>query len=188
MKVVSAAKRWTRLDVELFQYENPSTLITDYTSPSVNRILRIKTHYLFTQLENVFDLRDKSEPVPTYLERECPLVQHPKDLGDKDYSKIPDKFGFKGGMRWKECEFVKEEKGELRWGCWFELRQGEDLRNCAGELTALSLSLHLIAEPTDRASICHVCVCVTDLVPFFADCSKNGPEILAIGKPRAVPS
>ena len=146
MTVVSAAKRWTRLDVELFQYENPSTLITDYTSPSVNRILRIKTHYLFTQLENVFDLRDKSEPVPTYLERECPLVQHPKDLGDKDYSKIPDKFGFKGGMRWKECEFVKEEKGELRWGCWFELRQGEDLRNCAGEPSTLSLSLQLIAN------------------------------------------
>lgn len=81
----------------------------------------------------MFELEDKSEPVPTYLERECPLVQHPKELKEVEYSKIPDKFGFKSGMRWKECEFVKEEKGELRWGCWFELRQGEDLRNCAGE-------------------------------------------------------
>ncbi|GAA5962347.1 hypothetical protein JCM3765_002949 [Sporobolomyces pararoseus] len=154
VSVVSVSKRWTRLDVELWQYDNPTLPQDekrDYTSKTSKRTLRIRAHFLYTQLENVYDLvtstPDGDELVPTYLERKCPILKQPIELKDREFSEIPGKFGFKNGMRWKEVE-CEREGGELRWACWFELTQGEDLTKLA------------------------------DLVPFFADCSKNGPEVL----------
>lgn len=134
--IVSTSKRWTRLDVELWQYNEPeSTQPREYTSKSTSRTLRIKAHYLFTKLENVYDLpvsSDSTDLVPTYLERECPILRHPAELKDVEYSEIPGKFSFKDGMRWKEVE-CEREGGELRWACWFEVTQGEDLTKLAGE-------------------------------------------------------
>lgn len=145
VSVVSVSKRWTRLDVELWQYDNPTLPKDkrDYTSKTSKRNLRIRAHYLYTKLENVFDLTTSTptsdELVPTYLARKCPILQHPAELKNKDFSEIPGKFGFKDGMRWKEVECVKDGEedgkgGELRWACWFELTQGEDLTKLAGEL------------------------------------------------------
>ncbi|GAA5894005.1 mitogen-activated protein kinase kinase PBS2 [Sporobolomyces salmoneus] len=157
VSVLSVSKRWTRLDVELWQYnDSGEDKKRDYTSKSTVRTLRIRAHFLFTQLENVFDLETSTpggnDLVPTYLNRLCPILQHPTELRDVGYTELPGKFGFKDGMRWKEVECVQdgtvEGRGELRWACWFELTQGEDLTKLA------------------------------DLVPFFADCSKNGPEVL----------
>ncbi|GAA6014983.1 hypothetical protein JCM11491_002382 [Sporobolomyces phaffii] len=166
--VVSTSKRWTRLDVELWQYDGPTApgaTKRDYTARETVRTLRIRAHYLYTQLENVYDLAAPAATttppaVATYLARQCPIVQHPAQLDNCEYSAIPAKFGFKDGMRWKEAECVDDGEGELRWACWFELTQGEDLTKLA------------------------------DLVPFFADCSKNGPEVLGQkpGQSRPAPS
>jgi hypothetical protein len=141
--IVSTSKRWTRLDVELWQYNDPTTTTRrDYTDRQTVRTLRIRAHYLFTQLENVYDLPtsppvSKEEPtkqaVPTYLARPCPILRHPAELKEVEYSEVPAKFGFKEGMRWKEVECVDDGEGELRWACWFELTQGEDLTKLAGE-------------------------------------------------------
>ncbi|GAA5925260.1 uncharacterized protein JCM15063_004974 [Sporobolomyces koalae] len=159
--VVSTSKRWTRLDLELWQYPSSrrDNEPRDYTASSTQRTLRIKAHYLLTQLENVFELPKLNDPTPTFLERECPILYAPSQLASTPYSEIPAKFSFKQGMRWKEVEHVKEGN-ELRWACWFELTQGEDLTQLA------------------------------DLVPFFADCSKNGPEVLGMtpGHSRPQPS
>ncbi|GAA6060481.1 hypothetical protein JCM10212_007112 [Sporobolomyces blumeae] len=156
VRVVSTSKRWTRLDAELWQYDHPSPDTTDFVH--AHRTLRITAHFLFAKLENVFDLANTSPtaPVPTFLDRTCPILQHP---GQVDMANggtwIPDKFGFKDGMRWKEVEYEQEGQ-EIKWAGWFEVTQGEDLTQCA------------------------------DLIPFFADASKNGPEILGQGKRKAV--
>ena len=144
--VVSVSKRWTRLDVELWQYNDPASgsrgAKRDLTLPSTKRTLRIRAHFLYTKLENVFDLETSTpggnELVPTYLSRQCPLLQHPAELRNVAYTETPGKFGFREGMRWKEVECVQDGSvecgGELRWACWFELTQSEDLTKLAGTI------------------------------------------------------
>ncbi|GAA5893945.1 hypothetical protein JCM5296_004111, partial [Sporobolomyces johnsonii] len=142
-------------------YDRPDT--DDYLH--AERVLRVRAHYLFTDLPSPhassLPSASSTSATPasasassddgglTFLDRPCPLLQHPGEVDmSQGGTKIPDKFGFKDGMRWAEVETKGDSEGVLKWGCWFELTGGEDLTESAA------------------------------LVPFFADCSKNGPEVL----------
>ncbi|GAA5959674.1 hypothetical protein JCM21900_002154 [Sporobolomyces salmonicolor] len=153
VRVVSRAKRWTRLEVELWQYDHPGPDTDDYVH--AERVLRVRAHYLFTDLPSPHPAPTSSSSSSsgggglTFLDRPCPLLEHPGQVDmSQGGTKISDKFRFKDGMRWAEVETKGEDEGGLKWGCWFELTGGEDVTESAA------------------------------LVPFFADCSKNGPELL----------
>ncbi|GAA5939523.1 hypothetical protein JCM10213_009115 [Rhodosporidiobolus nylandii] len=149
VKEVSVTKRWTRLDVELWQH-TPDPDAKDLTDPKLQRVLRIQAHYLVTSL-SPHPSRGEAAPAGQldYLERPCPLLEHPGavDMSDGG-SHVPAKLSFRDGMRWKEVELVKPNDGSLVWGAWIELRSGEDLRDAVA------------------------------LIPFFGDVAANAPQML----------
>ncbi|BGP40569.1 hypothetical protein JCM10449v2_004531 [Rhodotorula kratochvilovae] len=126
IKVVSTSKRWTRLDVDLFQW-SPDPNTSSFTAPGQERILRIRTHFLVSSLP----------PHPeagtlNYLARPCPLLEHPgaiemSDGGDE----VPAKLRFHEGMRWKVVDCVKPNDGTLAWGAWIEMKGGEEVDKLA---------------------------------------------------------
>ncbi|TNY23538.1 thioesterase-like superfamily-domain-containing protein [Rhodotorula diobovata] len=147
IKVVSTTKRWTRLDVDLFQW-SPDANTSAFTSPTEQRVLRIRSHYLVTTLPE-----HPEAGVLNYLARPCPLLEHPgaiemSDGGDE----VPAKLRFHEGMRWKVVDTIEASDGSLSWGCWIEMKGGEEVDKLA------------------------------TLVPFFADVAKNGPEMLPAGQ------
>ncbi|GAA6005893.1 uncharacterized protein JCM10292_005605 [Rhodotorula paludigena] len=151
IRLVSATKRWTRLDVELWQV-SPDPSSTEFISGKNVRTLRIRAHYLVTALP---PHPPPGAPTPhgqgviNYLERPCPLLEHPGDIDMRDGgSEIPAKLRFHKGMKWKVVRSVEPNDGCLAWGAWLELTGGEN-----------------VAE-------------LSTLVPFFADVAKNGPEML----------
>ncbi|GAA5967643.1 hypothetical protein JCM11641_005721 [Rhodosporidiobolus odoratus] len=148
VKEMRVTKRWTRLDVELWQW-TPDPNTKDFVKPENERVLRIQAHYLVTSLPP----HPSSTETPTqgtndYLARPCPLLKHPGEVDMRDGgSRVPSKMTFRDGMRWKEVESIKVNDGSLSWAAWIELTGGEDVRRSAA------------------------------LLPFFADVSQNGPEM-----------
>ncbi|BGP25089.1 hypothetical protein Rt10032_c09g4029 [Rhodotorula toruloides] len=152
VKVISASKRWTRLDVELWQW-TPDPGTSDFVNPANQRILRIQAHYLVTELPEHPQPAQGAASAPVgglnFLSRPCPLLQHPGEVDMRDGgSHVPEKLRFSNGMRWKEVEVTQPNDGSLAWGAWIDLTGGEDVAELA------------------------------TLVPFFADVAKNGPEML----------
>ncbi|BGP08552.1 hypothetical protein JCM10049v2_004399 [Rhodotorula toruloides] len=152
VKIISASKRWTRLDVELWQW-TPDPNTDDFVDPANERVLRIQAHYLVSELPEHPEPAKGAESAPigglNFLSRPCPLLQHPGKVDMRDGgSHVPEKLRFSKGMRWKEVEVTQPNDGSLAWGAWIELTGGEDVVELA------------------------------TLVPFFADVAKNGPEML----------
>ncbi|GAA5999812.1 hypothetical protein JCM10207_005922 [Rhodosporidiobolus poonsookiae] len=149
VRTVSATKRWTRLDVELWQW-TPDPNTTALTDPKNERVLRIQAHYLVTTLPPLSGPGEYFPPgMLNYLARPCPLLDHPGALDMTDGGTVvPPKLRFNKGMRWKVVDVVPQDEGTLCWGAWIEMVNGEDLRDSAA------------------------------LIPFFADVAKNGPEML----------
>ncbi|GAA5896786.1 hypothetical protein JCM8208_007089 [Rhodotorula glutinis] len=146
IQVVSTTKRWTRLDVDLYQW-SPDSNTSTYISPANQRILRIRSHYLVTTLPE-----HPEAGVLNYLSRPCPLLVHPGAIAMSDGGdEVPAKLRFHQGMRWKVVDKVEPNDGSLAWGCWIEMKGGEEVDKLA------------------------------TLVPFFADVAKNGPEMLPDG-------
>ncbi|GAA5863015.1 hypothetical protein JCM8547_003651 [Rhodosporidiobolus lusitaniae] len=130
---VSATKRWTRLDVKLFQY-TPDPYPADRTAPGVERVLRITAHFLVGSLPPLPPPGPGPKTEGTtlnYFERPCPLLDHPGGL-EAD-TPVPAKLRFRNGMRWKEVRVEKAE-GVLSWGAWIEMTGGEDLTSSAALL------------------------------------------------------
>lgn len=126
IKVVSTTKRWTRLDVDLFQW-SPDANTSAFTSPTEQRVLRIRSHYLVTTLPE-----HPEAGVLNYLARPCPLLEHPgaiemSDGGDE----VPAKLRFHEGMRWKVVDTIEASDGSLSWGCWIEMKGGEEVDKLA---------------------------------------------------------
>ncbi|GAA6055334.1 hypothetical protein JCM3770_005291 [Rhodotorula araucariae] len=126
IKVVSESKRWTRLDVDLFQW-SPDPNTTAFTAAGTDRILRIRTHFLVSELP----------PHPeagtlNYLARPCPLLSHPGAVGMADGGdEVPAKLRFHAGMRWKVVDCIQPNDGTLAWGAWIEMKGGEQVDQLA---------------------------------------------------------
>ncbi|GAA5910462.1 hypothetical protein JCM6882_007361 [Rhodosporidiobolus microsporus] len=163
VKVASATKNWTRLDVELWQW-TPAADTTDFTNPNSQRVLRISAHFLVTSLPPLPapgpvspETLGKAAANVNYLEMPCPLLEHPGSIDMSDGgTPVPPKLRFGEGMRWKDVRTEKRSDGALAWGGWIELKNGEDLRESAA------------------------------LIPFFADVAKNGPEVVPDNEKRGV--
>ncbi|BGP55876.1 hypothetical protein JCM8202v2_003483 [Rhodotorula sphaerocarpa] len=136
VKVVSESKRWTRLDVELYQW-TPDVNTTYYLDPKTQRTLRIRAHVLVTTLPDHPPLHAGSAvsaPVDmnNFLSRPCPLLVHPSQVDMSDGgTHVPEKLMFRDGMRWKDVE-VTNSDGSLASGSWIELTGGEDVSLSAG--------------------------------------------------------
>lgn len=144
VKIISTSKRWTRLDVELWQW-TPDPGTTDFVDPANVRVLRIQAHYLVSELpEHPQPGRGPaSAPVGdlNFLSRPCPLLEHPGKVDMRDGgSHVPEKLRFKDGMRWKEVEVTQPNDGSLAWGAWIELTGGEDVAELASEFLFRSLA------------------------------------------------
>lgn len=137
VKVVSESKRWTRLDVELYQW-TPDVHTTYYLDPKTQRTLRIRAHVLVTTLPDHPPLHAGSAvsaPVDmnNFLSRPCPLLVHPSQVDMSDGgTHVPEKLMFRDGMRWKDVEVTNSDQS-LASGSWIELTGGEDVSLSAGK-------------------------------------------------------
>ncbi|GAA5910425.1 hypothetical protein JCM6882_007354 [Rhodosporidiobolus microsporus] len=157
IKAASVTKNWTRLDVELWQSQ-PAPRSNASTETAAKRVLRISAHFLVTTLPPVpppgpvADGLNSASPNIDYLDRPCPLLEHPGSIDMSDGgTPIPPKLILMPALRWKEVKIEKRSDGSLAWGGWMELQNGEDFRESAA------------------------------LIPFFADVAKTGAEMVPPG-------
>jgi len=140
IQVVSTTKRWTRLDVDLYQW-SPDANTSTFTSPDNQRILRIRSHYLVTTLPE-----HPEAGVLNYLSRPCPLLEHPGGIQMSDGGdEVPAKLRFHQGLRWKIVDKVEPNDGSLAWACWIEMKGGEEVDQLSSASLSHSRSLALSA-------------------------------------------
>lgn len=139
VRVVSESKRWTRLEVELYQW-TPNVDTTEYLDPKTQRTLRIRAHFLVTTLPDHPPIQSagtssySSEDSINYLSRPCPLLVHPSQIDmSQGGEHIPEKMRFRDAFRWKDVEVVQSD-GALASGNWIQMTGGEDITLSAGEL------------------------------------------------------
>ncbi|GAA6039498.1 hypothetical protein JCM8097_009582 [Rhodosporidiobolus ruineniae] len=151
VKEMSITKRWTRLDVELWQW-TPDPNTQNFVDPKAERVLRIQAHFLVTTLPDLPAHGDEAlvtKEHVNYLDAPCPLLEHPGSLDMSDGgTPVPPKLRFNNAVKWKEVKHVEPNDGSLAWGAWMDLTSEQDLTGTAA------------------------------LMPFFADVAKNGPETL----------
>lgn len=155
IKVLSASKRWTRLDFELLQYPTPGD------RSSGDRKLILSGHAMFTILP---ELGPPAPPTgdnltvlphtPCSQSRICPIRRHPAEL---EGQKLDYAFNFKDGVRWAqdvnvEGQVDSDGRQKMEWGAWWQQMREEDRVDTSAAF-----------------------------LPFFADQFKNGPELLRDG-------
>lgn len=131
IKTFSNSKRWTRLDIAMFQ-PNPRAHIKG--EPIL--LLRIRAHCIFTTLpknpihptspspDNMWVLPNSDSDYGRLI----PMLEHPAKCVE---NKVPNVFAFKKWMKWftgvKIVGAAETGRKNLDWGCWFQLVGDEEV-------------------------------------------------------------